>query len=835
MENKGQRTMSVGGTMVEFFDHDHVREKWIETAALNEPLVLVRERTPGNFEAVCGLGLNGVAHRRDAHKENRNETNVGQNRNEHQYLDFLLAGMDSQQRIDFIYTSCINSGTEKDFAWKIVNSSTGNSQKAAVLRLNQLYENLAVILALEKDYLFAPLVTREEFASEELKRRWKATIHPRGVALRGARPKTIGFSSELMTQHREAGTVLVSTIAPIAGKNLDCVASGSLVCPASLRVVVSITPVSLSAGDLQKVASALEWLREGDVKGIKYHSDVEAALEEAEMLNRVNCNLELWVKNPRGYRIACSVFSENPIPSAFLSMLARELFQGCPVSIHSQVCDGESNTCQENLKAHSADRLDLSDCVNSASGLLPIFPSVSSLTEAGANRFYRSPHLNLSESGLLLGHIGYRKSQVEVRFHPMDRDRHCYMVGATGTGKSTLLFNMITQDIENGEGVAVIDPHGDLYDQLLTSIPRERIKDVILINPCDAEYPVGINFLECQGSDKSLRVNFIANEMMKIFERLYDLRIAGGPMFEQYMRNALMLLMESDYPATLVDVPLLFEDKEFRSFLLSRCKNPYVVSFWSNIAEKAGGETSLSNMAPYVTSKLNLFTANALLSPIIGQVRSTIDFREAMDTGKILLVNLSKGILGELDVQLLGLVLIDKIFSSAMSRVALPPTQRKPLYLYVDEFQNFTTDTVAFLLSEGRKFGLYLTLANQNLSQLAANHGKQNLLDAVLGNVGTVLAFRMGAMDAEKMQVYTKPELQAQDLQDLPNFHVAARLLVKNAPTRAFVFRTLSPSHKADIDAAEIISASRRKYARPRKQVEREIIKHRSCYQESKP
>ena len=239
-------------------------------------------------------------------------------------------------------------------------------------------------------------------------------------------------------------------------------------------------------------------------------------------------------------------------------------------------------------------------------------------------------------------------------------------------------------------------------------------------------------------------------------------------------------------------------------------------------------------MAPYVTSKLNLFTANALLSPIIGQVRSTVDFREAMDSGKIVLVNLSKGILGELDVELLGLVLIGKIFSSAMSRVALPVVERKPFYLYVDEFQNFTTDTVAFLLSEGRKFGLFLTLANQNLSQLTASNGKQNLLDAVLGNVGSMLAFRLGAKDAEKMQVYTKPELQAQDLQELPNYHVAARLLVENAPLRAFVFRTEGASHKTETDPTEVISASRRRYARPKKQVEREITKRRSCFQDSR-
>ncbi len=826
--------MSVGGATVESLDHNNVTEKWIEPATAHDPLIRVRENAPGNFEAIYALGLTGIANVREGQNEWRKEPGVNQRENECHYFDLLLGDMTTGQQIDFSYRRCPANDTQSNFAWNIESSSTANSQEAAILGLNELYENLSVILALEKDYLFAPLITREEVGAEGAEWKWKGTIRPISVSLPAARPNAIGFSSHSRSGHREASSVLVSPISPTAGKNLDCVASGALGCSASVRVVVSIAPLSLSANELQKVAGALEWLREGDVKGIKYHSDVEAAVDETRMLNRVKSNLELWVKNPRGYRIACAVLSEKPIPATFLSILAGELFHGCPVSIETHRYGSESNAFRESAKSDSVDVLDLTACVNRASGLLPILPSIASLAEAGAKRFHRVPHLNLPRKGLFLGRVGYGKSQIDVRFHSMDRDRHCYIVGATGTGKSTLLFNMITQDIKNGEGVAVIDPHGDLYEQLLRSIPSDRIKDVVLVNPCDAEHPVGINFLECQNSNKSLQVNFITNEMMKIFERLYDLRIAGGPMFEQYMRNALMLLMESDYPATLVDVPLLFEDQEFRAFLLSRCKNPFVVSFWSKIAEKAGGEVSLSNMAPYITSKLNLFTANALLSPIIGQVKSTIDFREVMDTGKILLVNLSKGVLGELDVQLLGLVLIGKIFSSAMSRVALPAAERKPFYLYVDEFQNFTTDTVAFLLSEGRKFGLYLTLANQNLSQLTANSGKQNLLDAVLGNVGSMLAFRLGAMDAEKMQIYTKPELQAQDLQDLPNFHVAARLLVENAPTRGFVFKTSTVSHKTDTDPTEVIRVSRSKYARSKKQIEQEILKRRSSYRDFK-
>ena len=583
--------MGVGGTNAEFFDHDYVCEKWIESTTPNEPLILVRERTPGNFEAVCTLALTGVAHNREAQNACRKKTEGNPEENERHYFNLILSSMSTGQQVDFTYRRFPTTSAQTEFAWDIVNRSTGDCEEAAVISLNDLYENLRVILALEKDYLFAPLVTRKEVGPQDAKWQWQGTIRPIGVSLSSARPNAIGFSSHPRSDQRAASSVLVSAIAPTAEKNLDCVASGALGCSAPVRVVVSIAPFSISAGELQKVAGALQWLREGEVKGIKYHSDVEVFVEEAEILNRVKRNLELWVKNPQGYRITCSVLAEKPIPTTFLRMLAGELFQECPVSIQAQKYDDRSEACEEYHKSNTADVLDLSACINSASGLLPILPSNSRLSEAGTKRFYRLPHLNLPQTGLLLGCVGNGKSQIDVRFQPMDRDRHCYIVGATGTGKSTLLFNMITQDIDAGEGVAVIDPHGDLYEQLLRSVPYEKIKDVVLINPCDTEHPIGINFLECQGSDKSLRVNFITNEMMKIFERLYDLRIAGGPMFEQYMRNALMLLMESDYPATLVDVPLLFEDKEFRSFLLSRCKNPFVVSFWSKMAAKAGGES----------------------------------------------------------------------------------------------------------------------------------------------------------------------------------------------------------------------------------------------------
>jgi hypothetical protein len=238
-------------------------------------------------------------------------------------------------------------------------------------------------------------------------------------------------------------------------------------------------------------------------------------------------------------------------------------------------------------------------------------------------------------------------------------------------------------------------------------------------------------------------------------------------------------------------------------------------------------------MGPYITSKLNQFTTNALLRPIIGQPKSTINFREAMDKGKIVLVNLSKGLLGQLDCQLLGMLIMGKIFSSAMARITMKPENRKPLFLYIDEFQNFTTDSIAYLLSEARKFGIHLTLANQNLAQLNSGNGKQNILDSVLGNVGSMIILRLGAIDSEKMAVYTRPELDSQDLQELPDFTAAARILSNNAPTRPFVFKTVPMTETGrSAHVADIVANSRRKYTRFTEDVEKAISERREKFAE---
>lgn len=391
---------------------------------------------------------------------------------------------------------------------------------------------------------------------------------------------------------------------------------------------------------------------------------------------------------------------------------------------------------------------------------------------------------DLPPSGLKLGEKRTPAGLFPVHQSDRDRLRHTYILGQTGTGKSTLLATLAIQDIEQGRGISVLDPHGDLVEDLLSAVPKKRMDDVVLFDLADVDHPVALNLLEYDRRFPQQKT-FLINEMMAIFDNLYDLRQTGGPMFENYMFNAMLLLMQDkEIEATLLDVPKIFIESGFRKGLLDRCQDELVRSFWKQ-ALAAGGEASLANLAPYITSKLNQFVYNDVLRPIIRQARSAIDFRAVMDEGKILLVNLAKGYAGETSSALVGMVLVARIMAAAMSRYDTPRDQRRPHYLYVDEFQRFTSRTVPQMLAEVRKYGLGLILANQNLQQLS-----EATAHAVLGNVGTMLLFRPGPPDAERIRSYVEPTFSRMDMLGLPNFAIVGRLLVNDAPTTPFLFNT---------------------------------------------
>lgn len=424
----------------------------------------------------------------------------------------------------------------------------------------------------------------------------------------------------------------------------------------------------------------------------------------------------------------------------------------------------------------------------------------------------------LPTSGIFLGMNDHRGIETPIHLSPDDRRRHLYLIGQTGTGKTTLFLNMIVQDIRAGNGVGVVDPHGDLIEDILLHIPPERQKDVILFDPRDTERPVGFNMLEVRDpAQRDLVVNEVVQIISKLAARLNPESI--GPMFEHYLRNAFLALAE-DNNATLIDVPRMFVDQRFRAVILQSVHNPTVKQFWEQeFAQSQRGQLS-ADMLSYVISKLGRFISNEVVRNLIGQAKSAFDVRKVMDEQKILLCNLSKGSLGDINSDLLGFVLVSKIQIAALGRSNVPEKDRKDFYLYLDEFQNFTTDSIATILSEARKYRLDLNLTHQFIEQL-----EDKIKEAVFGNVGTMISYRIGVDDVEFMAKQFAPVFSDYDLLRLERFTAVTRLLANGTPQRPFSLKIPAPPQGGDPQVREAVRQfSRATYGRPKADVEMEIL-----------
>jgi hypothetical protein len=420
---------------------------------------------------------------------------------------------------------------------------------------------------------------------------------------------------------------------------------------------------------------------------------------------------------------------------------------------------------------------------------------------------------------VLLGINTYRGQETRVYLDPEDRLRHLYIIGQTGTGKTGLMKSMIIQDIMNGEGCCFIDPHGSDILDILAAVPPERYKDVIYFDPADLSRPFSLNFLEYNISRPEQKT-FIVNELLMIFRRLYgDVPESMGPAFEQYFRNATQLVMEDPASgSTILDIARVLSNSEFRREKLAKSMNPIVNQFWNDIASKAGGDASLENIVPYITNKFDDFTANDFIRPIVGQQESSFKFREVMDTKKILLINLSKGRLGEKNANLLGLIIVGKLFMAALSRADNPRAPYPPFYLYIDEFQNVTTDSIPGILSEARKYKLALTVAHQFLKQI-----EEKTRDAVFGNVGNMAVFRVGEEDAEFFAKQFAPVFEALDFVNIETRNAYAKILAAGIPQKPFDMRTPDLPALNHAQVEDLVHLSSLTYGRDRATVENMI------------
>jgi hypothetical protein len=430
---------------------------------------------------------------------------------------------------------------------------------------------------------------------------------------------------------------------------------------------------------------------------------------------------------------------------------------------------------------------------------------------------------NAPSEGILLGKNTYRGKSTDIHFLDKDRTRHHYIIGKSGTGKSNFISFMARQDIKDGKGLCVIDPHGDLIEDILQYIPKERAKDVIIFDPADAERPMGLNILE---AGTPAEMDLASSQATEIFIKLFGDEIFG-PRIQHYFRNGCLTLMEDkEEGATLIDVPRIFVDEEFMKYKVKKVTNPVVKSFWKHEYANTGARER-EEMIPYFSSKFGPFITNTIMRNTIGQTKSAFNFRDIMDSGKILLVRLSKGKIGDLNTQLLGLVMVARIQMAAMSRADMPESERRDFYLYVDEFQNFATDSFCSILSEARKYHLCLVMAHQYINQLVTSkYGvtTTQIRDAVFGNVGSLSAFKVGADDAEYLAKEMAPVVTEQDVIGIANYKQYIKLNINSATSRPFSMDTIYDTTGASKKSAKIVKEySRMKHGRKKEFVDQEI------------
>jgi flagellar basal body-associated protein FliL len=459
---------------------------------------------------------------------------------------------------------------------------------------------------------------------------------------------------------------------------------------------------------------------------------------------------------------------------------------------------------------------------------------------------YKPPlPLNIPGAGGKNVFVGIAKSgtsEKDVYLTQEDRFRHIYALGGSGSGKSVFMTNLVLQDIEKGNGLCVIDPHGETVDDILLRLPKHRIDDVIVFSPSMVDKPLGLNMLEYDPLKPAQRT-VVIDTLFQIWDKLYDLKATGGPMFEQYMKNSMKLVMSHPESGnTLLEISKVLSDTEYRSFKLAMCKEQDVIDFWEKEAQKAGGDASLENMVPYITSKLAPFVQNDFIRPMIGQAQSAINFRRAMDNKKIILVKLEKGLIGETSGYLLGMVIIGQILLAGMGRndglkynedgttSEIASSEREPFFVYIDEMQNFLFDAIPKALEEIRKYKIGFCLANQFVKQVISK-GDERIKDSIMANTGSKFIFRCSPEDAEYLVKEFEPTLTASDLMNPERYTANTRILVNGEKTRPFNIAPVDLSPNTDSEMKKLLlELTKEKYGKSLESIKKDIKDRQEKY-----
>lgn len=678
---------------------------------------------------------------------------------------------------------------------KIANDNSGESKGL----LWEVWKDLYSMLRVNRDiYSFKPLTNKKDIIRhlQPFKAKYAVEFIRSGIDFR---PRSIaGFQPHYFSS--SSNLILPSPFSEQAS-NLIFLSRFLSEYPYPLIVSLRVSPYIGTFPDI----SLFKTVELKDASTLQHLQSVEERAAAIFYSKEKLCRLRLFV------------LAENPISETVINTIGCELLSE-DISLWQAKTipvEHDGNTVEKEASRHDYRQV---YSIEEASRVfrLPL-PGSGGVPGLPVVHPYLPPDLPFT--GAVLGYQNTDKGEEAVRIDAADRNNHVYVLGQTGTGKSTLLYSMAMADIREGRGLCVIDPHDDLQKRLIARIPEQRLNDVILLDPADYEYPIGLNLFEY--ADSNREKSFLANEFIQILRKLYDPHGAHGftgPVFEQAVRNASLTAMCLPGGGTVVDVPLLLTNKEYTKSILAYVDDERLKNFWNEMWFKY--ERDFAEMLAYVTSKFDHIVSDPIMRRVLGQAKSSINFRQIMDEGKILLVNLSKGSLGESNSHLLGFILVVKLFAAALSRYDTPAEQRRSFALYIDEFQNFTTDTVQNMLSEARKYCLSMILAHQNLAQLT-----EATRQTILGNVGSLVFFRPGTHDAKFVQEYLKPYFAEKDLLDMPNWSAVGRIMINSTPSKPFVFRVNKDKTKENEAVVKYIRDKMRcNYARSYRDVDKEII-----------
>jgi hypothetical protein len=588
--------------------------------------------------------------------------------------------------------------------------------------------------------------------------------------------------------------------------------------PDVVEISVRIHSFTLAPDTTESLYQALMRLEAGNLATFHPDSAITAYSASGELGASAIDLMRHWLRHPNeGYAVDLVIRSSGAMSEIARRRIAADVFGNkLPFAEVSSFSAG-----QEVRLATPT----LSWACALTQGLPALLPGLAILPSLGVARHYGAPVMTPPTVGAMIGKTVCGRGSSQVALPADSRSRHVAIFGATGSGKSSLMTQMIAEDVLDPErkcGVGLIDPHGDLYNRILGIIPPDRIDDVILIDTADLEHTACLNPLEGMRDDP-LTAQFIVGEIMSLIELLFETKDSSGPMLRSNLRH--LLLLSISMPGrncTFLDAMRILEDRDFRDYLLSKCKNRGVVDYWQNF-KKTSGEHGYESWLPYIQARLSSFVTNPIMKRLLCRPNSTINLAQAMREKKIILFNLNKGVLQDVECQILGSLILTKFFSAALSG-GQTAAERPAFHLYVDEFQTFATDSVPKLFSEGRKYNLCLTTANQSIGQLQNRWGRTNIAEAILANTATKFLFRLGPADIDLLQPYFKPQFDSRDMAAMPDFHAVACMSDRNRPLPPFVMRSNFPevSQTAQSSADSVREAARR-YTVPVAQANKEL------------